>query len=476
MLTHGTSPERENAKNDRGNNVQISNETLLLGAGEFQSLSSQFKEECMHLLPSEYHDPTRGESEVRVPPASQSGVDVSQSSGVALGQEDTLMSEAYSSLVPSKTLENQGTFSGHYGMISLNSDSCSPPDFDLSHYLHQSLVDDSLSTPNPFQPFERTSTVSPRLFNDSLDSPLELGDAASSPESLAGWHDPRTICPSELGSPYEELYEVLGLRYDQEGSEEAERDEWSGFQGTLFPVPSSSVTPMPEGVEADQPSSSSQHSTSPPPPPQTGLVRENQVATRRSARREASKTPYSPPPPTSTRARTERKRNDSGKRVFTGHRSASVEPSRGGQVPPILDYDAPIQTRKYLIPSSTSRKALPVAVSRIRPFRSLATSLASTTPNFSATSHRPHNSRRSSSSHPSIDEIELQDDVASVLPKEVIQVVKKKREQNTLAARKSRERKQKYLDDLEEALKEKDETIGKLEREVEKLRKMLGME
>lgn len=132
--------------------------------------------------------------------------------------------------------------------------------------------------------------------------------------------------------------------------------------------------------------------------------------------------------------------------------------------------------RKYLIPSSTSRKALPVAVSRIRPFRSLATTLASTTPSLCPpSSRRPHNSRRPTLSHPSIDEIELQEDAALTLPKEVIQVVKKKREQNTLAARKSRERKQKYLDELEEKLQSKDDTIASLEKQVKKLKGMLGL-
>ncbi|THH32437.1 hypothetical protein EUX98_g1782 [Antrodiella citrinella] len=90
----------------------------------------------------------------------------------------------------------------------------------------------------------------------------------------------------------------------------------------------------------------------------------------------------------------------------------------------LVPYDAPIQGRKYVTPSATSRKEVPAVFARKRS-RSRAFGEA--------------------------DEDELEDDASSIPPTlNEVDAIEAKRRQNTLAARRSRKRKLEYQRDLEE--------------------------
>ncbi|EIM81518.1 uncharacterized protein STEHIDRAFT_39391, partial [Stereum hirsutum FP-91666 SS1] len=105
----------------------------------------------------------------------------------------------------------------------------------------------------------------------------------------------------------------------------------------------------------------------------------------------------------------------------------------------LVPIDAPIQTRKYVAPSSTSRKEVPATFAR---------------------------KRARSQAFGDDDELADQDVGASssLTPNEE-DAIKAKRLQNTLAARRSRKRKLEYQKELEDALetvtRERDEARGR---------------
>ncbi|EIW59302.1 uncharacterized protein TRAVEDRAFT_36747 [Trametes versicolor FP-101664 SS1] len=93
----------------------------------------------------------------------------------------------------------------------------------------------------------------------------------------------------------------------------------------------------------------------------------------------------------------------------------------------LVSMDAPIQTRKYVVPSSTSRKEVPTAFLKKKRARSQA-----------------------------FEEDELEDEIA--IDQNDLDAIEAKRRQNTLAARRSRRRKLEYQRELELSVeREKDE-------------------
>ncbi|KAM0754063.1 hypothetical protein T439DRAFT_322949 [Meredithblackwellia eburnea MCA 4105] len=129
--------------------------------------------------------------------------------------------------------------------------------------------------------------------------------------------------------------------------------------------------------------------------------------------------------------------------------------SRIGSTPTVLPLDAPIQPREYLLPSATSRKRKTTAAER-----EIAKRLAAVAGEESSSS--------SSSDTP----------VAVDIPQDLVDAVEKKRLQNTLAARKSRAKKQEKMGELEEKNKvlvaEKEALLQKV-RDYEQMLKALGV-
>lgn len=128
-------------------------------------------------------------------------------------------------------------------------------------------------------------------------------------------------------------------------------------------------------------------------------------------------------------------RDESGKRVFNGTRTFET---------PLIPFDAPIQPRHYVLPSTTSRKIIPVAARGVL-------------------------ARRKTS-------IVVPDEPTSEsdLPNEVVEAVASKRMRNTLAARRTRERKAAQLKELVENDAAQKARIVELESTVDELMARLG--
>lgn len=140
-------------------------------------------------------------------------------------------------------------------------------------------------------------------------------------------------------------------------------------------------------------------------------------------------------------------RSQSGKRLFNGTRSTAFE---------IVPLDAPIQKRNFSTPSRTSRKRLPKAVERILPA-----------------------AKRQGLKSVKVEEDEEEEYVekeAEDLPKAVEDLVERKRKENTLAARVSRQRKKDSLEALLAANEELKAENSELQKENERLREQLGMD
>lgn len=114
---------------------------------------------------------------------------------------------------------------------------------------------------------------------------------------------------------------------------------------------------------------------------------------------------------------------------FTGTRNTKL---------PMIDMDAPTMSRSWVIPASTSRKRASSVLADVS-----APSKAASSP---ASKKRATGRGRKASVTPSItaDEAEEIDD----LPDEVLTAIELKRRQNTLAARRSRQRKANHLAEL----------------------------
>jgi hypothetical protein len=254
--------------------------------------------------------------------------------------------------------------------------------------------------------------VDPVELNDSLASPLDFAYESSSPYE--------TVCPSEFSPISPGLFDTEML--SPEG----------GWEGTLFPggdetgsTSTSAASPIYESTGEQTVEEKEQEEQE----EDTGRQ------TRRTTRQSSRKRQHSP--------------------------SQSVDPpkkrgsyTRPSSYVPRLHSSAPIQTRRYIIPSSTSRKALPIAVSRTAPTRRLL--------------DLPPSSQ--GSNRFSIDENSPE---ALELPAEVIATVEKKREQNTRAARLSRERKANYVKELEQRDEQQRAVIDDLMEEVARLKGLL---
>ncbi|KAH8921249.1 hypothetical protein BT69DRAFT_1280295 [Atractiella rhizophila] len=125
---------------------------------------------------------------------------------------------------------------------------------------------------------------------------------------------------------------------------------------------------------------------------------------------------------------------------------------------PLIEYDAPTQTRTYLTPSATSRKPDPQI-------------------------GNPTKKRRTANDEVPIDD-SLQADGSNLgddgqeLPQSLLSSIEIKRRQNTLAARRSRARKQEHVKSLEDEVNklmhERDAWKQKAEKFEEELRRVTG--
>ena len=140
-------------------------------------------------------------------------------------------------------------------------------------------------------------------------------------------------------------------------------------------------------------------------------------------------------------------RSATGKRLFNGTRSTAFE---------IVPLDAPIQKRNFSTPSRTSRKRLPKAVERILP----------------PTKRQRLKSVKVEEEIDGDFKVEVEE---SELPKEVEDLVERKRKENTLAARVSRQRKKENLDALVAENVSLKEENSELSKENQRLRKQLGL-
>ncbi|KAI5479515.1 hypothetical protein MNV49_003457 [Pseudohyphozyma bogoriensis] len=149
---------------------------------------------------------------------------------------------------------------------------------------------------------------------------------------------------------------------------------------------------------------------------------------------EATGDDYAPPVSGSTRKRkASSAATPKEKRVWNGTRPADI------MTGPVLDQDAPIQTRNYKSASSTSRKLIPKAIARSVRAQGRAMRKRSGT----EAPELPEN----------VEDLEAEEGGEGV-SKEVLDLVEQKRAQNTLAARKSRARKADHLKRLEEEMRE----------------------
>lgn len=114
-------------------------------------------------------------------------------------------------------------------------------------------------------------------------------------------------------------------------------------------------------------------------------------------------------------------------KLSTARRKSQPTGTRKNVTPEsLVPFDAPIQTRKYVTPSATSRKEVPAVFAR---------------------------KRSRSRAFGDADEDELEDDVSSLPPTpNEMDAIEAKRRQNTLAARRSRKRKLEYQRELEEGM------------------------
>lgn len=323
------------------------------------------------------------------------------------------------------------SWSPHHNPACFGTDGTLSPDaFRLETYLNLGQ-DAQEHFPSYFDPLSSNGAPSmdPMAFNASLDSPLELSPYDG------------TMEPSEMGSsPY----------FDPEDALHSPAFDWSY---PLFPsigsVAGAGASNDGDGVSNEE-GAVSPHEVSPVPASLNAFDELEPMDKEDSEYRPTTPAPSDDDYVPSTR--TSRKRRSSStaprdpathKRIFTGSRSTPATS--------LMPSDAPIQPRTYVLPSSTSRKALPIAVSRCLP--------------------RPTGTRRKK-----VPAIEEGAPEALELDEEIVMTVEAKRSQNTLAARKSRERKARYLQELEGRVEEQEGELGELRREVERLKRLCGEE
>lgn len=116
-------------------------------------------------------------------------------------------------------------------------------------------------------------------------------------------------------------------------------------------------------------------------------------------------------PSSSTTVGTPSSTSTSGKRRSNGYRASST---------PLVALDAPIQSRSYILPTTTSRKRKTTAVER----------------ELLKRGHQP--------------QIAPDASTLEAIPKDLVQAAERKRLQNTLSARKSRARRAQQLEEMEE--------------------------
>ncbi|KAI5477159.1 hypothetical protein MNV49_006815 [Pseudohyphozyma bogoriensis] len=131
---------------------------------------------------------------------------------------------------------------------------------------------------------------------------------------------------------------------------------------------------------------------------------------------------------------------------------------------PAIDFDAPTMSRSYIIPAVTSRKRAPTAI----------------TSKLVASATGPASKKRKAKDGSPDVVIDVGEEGVKPeeLPEEVLRAVEEKRRSNTLAARRSRMRKQSHLQELNDTIerlqREKDELTLRAERAEELVRALRG--
>lgn len=374
--------------------------------------------------------------------------DLSSSSGPPPVSEQELSSPEFApyALDPSLGGEPKSSidsWSSYLHSACLGTDPLSPDASSLETYLNLESTAQEPSSyllPSSFDPLPSNDapSIDPIVFNASLDSPLELSpyDGTVDPSEIGSspyfdTEDAMHLPPFDWSLPlFPSIESATGVGASDEGAGGSNEgaggsNEMGGVVSPheVSPVPTSRISsPEPELMDKDD----DEYRPTTPAPSDDDSLPSTRSGSRK--RRASSAAPRDP---------------STQKRVFTGSRSAPITS--------LIPSDAPIQSRTYLLPSSTSRKALPIAVSRSLP--------------------RTAGTRRKK-----VPAIEEGAPEASELPEEIVLTVEAKRSQNTLAARKSRERKARYLAELESRVDEQEGEIGELKREVERLKRLCGEE
>ncbi|KAF8638399.1 hypothetical protein AX17_002242 [Amanita inopinata Kibby_2008] len=133
---------------------------------------------------------------------------------------------------------------------------------------------------------------------------------------------------------------------------------------------------------------------------------------------------------------------------------------------PTIPLDAPIQPRRYLTPSATSRKDVPTYFARQLHQRAAST----TAPSITTTTTTSNNGYGCGSGEDEQDELTEE---AQTLDLEVEQQILDKRRRNTLSARKSRQRRIKQMEDLERERNELQKLVYAYHTRVMQLRMLL---
>ncbi|KAM0754714.1 hypothetical protein T439DRAFT_321749 [Meredithblackwellia eburnea MCA 4105] len=174
-------------------------------------------------------------------------------------------------------------------------------------------------------------------------------------------------------------------------------------------------------------------------------------------------------------------------------RSQPQQAPLSSQVPPArqpLGEDEPIQARRYLTDSTTSRKVMPKAIAKVARARGIKVddilAASGVQADGSAIHTTGHGSHHPSSVTP-VDDIDSKNNAPATpdgtprggepeLPSEIASFVDQRRAMNTLAARRSRAQKRAHLESLEQKVKDQEQELEALRSEVESLRKRVRID
>lgn len=336
------------------------------------------------------------------------------------------------------TIMNHYTFSSNEKALGFDAGAT-----DLASFFDQNLFND----PELIDPFETSPPLFPLVGNSTTPS---FSNAFAQQDALLA--SPLGLSPSQSLSPYDFAYDfttspMLSSSYDGSGTIEGlATPELGGndlaLPSLFFPSNSNDLVGMespvwnpmdlglistsfldaPVGAISPQMMRLDSFEASPSP-----LIAEKKVVASRKRKEssplafeiDASEQVVVAPQPASF-----------AKDKFNGTRNTKIKP---------IPFDAPTMTRSYIIPSITSRKRAPAAISaKLLP---------------SLTNKRQKRSESPQTPAPAFDSINDEGCLdPSELPDELLSAIELKRRQNTLAARRSRMRKKDHLEGIQKGV------------------------